>query len=207
MTKTSKLIAGLTLVAGFGVAALPLASYADTNPKSVDVTVTVNSAAGFENPSTNGCGTQVVLSGLMPGSAPGHGFCVIKASSNSTGYTLSINTNTTNHTLGSDQNALWHTDDSNKIGAVTGTNATYTGQLVSTGGESLDVLTSAWGFNIVKGATVEATDSYFAVPSGKTTVEATSSAGANEYSLSFAATATASQTTGAYKATVLLTVE
>jgi hypothetical protein len=215
MTKTSKLIAGLAVVAGFGVAVLPLASYAET--RDVTISVVVDESASIEDPTPGsvgsgitGCtsGGTVTLSGLALGTAAGKGACAIKVSSND-GHKISIigsaSSNPATNLVGASGNA------SGTNIATSGTN--FSSSLAGSGwssGTTLNVAdaTATWGFNVAKDKVeISTINSIFAVPTTSTTIETTSSMGSTTYTFGFAVTAPITQPDGTYAGQVTLTVE
>ncbi|MDR2063459.1 MAG: hypothetical protein LBQ02_01535 [Candidatus Nomurabacteria bacterium] len=211
MTKTSKLIAGLTLVAGFGVAALPLSTYADMKTQDVLITVGVVDTAAIEDPGTVGdnvesCtnpdGGEVELVGLNLGSDAGKGACAISISSNE-GYKLSIkgsaSTNPTSLTSGT-----------NTIGTIADT--TFSGSAASSWGTGAALVpsTDAWGYNVAKSSTVsrDSINSIFTVESTDRQVDSSATqASGVVYTFGFAVTAPVGQAQGSYSGQVTLTVE
>jgi hypothetical protein len=210
MTKTSKLIAGLTLVAGFGVAALPLASYADTtDTKTIDVTASVLDAASISNPTIDACGNGINVTPTTIGASVGTAKCDIYISTNDqSGYKLSIDSLAAGSGFDNTNSLI---SSSNSISALGSTYA-YTAGDVAGGGSGFDLSSatnaSAWGFNVKEG-TAYALDAsgFYAVPAAKTEVHTTSDASAHGYTLSFGATITATQAQGTYKDVITLTVE
>jgi hypothetical protein len=209
MTKTTKIIAGLVLVAGVGVAVLPLTGYAVE--KALTINVAVSDASGFETPTGTGvspCGTSLSITPLTIGTTVGHAKCDVRASSNkATGYTLSVDSISTASSADNTNNLV---DGANSIVPV---GTAYTTGSTSGGSGGFDLASataaSAWGFNIGKNAVDFAEDQtgYFAVPAGKTQVDQTAAAGGNNYTLSFGATVSTGQAQGTYIDTITLTVE
>ncbi|MDR2063461.1 MAG: hypothetical protein LBQ02_01545 [Candidatus Nomurabacteria bacterium] len=208
MTNTSKTIAGLVLIAGFGVAALPLTSYAVE--RAVTINVDVADASGFETPTGTGaspCAASLNITPATIGTTLGHAKCDIRVSSNKpTGYVLSIDSASTASSADNTSNLVSGT---NQIGPVT---TAYAGTVAGgSGGFDLSANTSAsaWGFNVGKDVANFAEDQtgYFAMPAAKTQVEATTAAGGAHYTISFGATVSTGQAQGAYVDVVTLTVE
>jgi len=212
MTKViTKVIAGLGIVAGLGVAALPLSSYAAE--AFIPVQVTVGSAAGITTPGGGtGCGTTIDITPSTIGTTVGTGFCNITASTNDdNGYTLQIDSSSVDVALGTYDatnnlvsDAAPHTD---VIGPVS---TAWAGDLTGgTGGFSLAGATSvsAWGFNVYKGATLTPNTSlFFAVPAAATTLDSTSAISSNNYTFTFGATVATTQAQGTYNDLIKLTV-
>jgi hypothetical protein len=204
MTKTSKLIAGLAVVAGFGVAVLPLASYA-VETKDVNLMVAVSDASGFETPTGSGVAacssTALSLTPNTIGTSLGSNKCDIKVNTNkNSGYVLSVE--------GNNSGALNHDSTSDTIPVAS---AAYTGGFGTGSSANLANATSvsAYGFNVGKNISnyAENQTGYFAVPGGKTQVEATNIAGANTYTFSFGSTVAPSQVQGTYTGKFTITVE
>jgi hypothetical protein len=205
MTKTSKLIAGLAVVAGFGVAVLPLASYAET--RDVTISVAVDESAGIVSPdSGTPCSNTVTLSGLALGSAAGKGVCSIKVVSNK-GYALKLH-----GSANSNATSLTKSNSTETISSVAST--TFSGSAGSSWatGKTLAPTAAEWGFNAMKGSVsdVSGLGSIFTIPdgSGSVTIDTANDATtATTYTFGFAATAPLSQVAGTYVGQVTLTVE
>jgi hypothetical protein len=221
MTKTSKLIAGLTLVAGFGVAALPLASYAD-NPQDVVISASVNTTKTIVAPTDDELNTgqvscvnstatatavAVSIVGLQPGNAIGIGSCVIKTGGN-TSYKLTVGDKDGSNALAG--------SSSNAIPAVSGTDMDLGDFLSGNKGKVLSVNTSEWGINVQeastggKAATAASSSAKFAYPPTSSATAATIKSGITGeklYTFTFAAAAESSQANDTYEDTIVLTVE
>jgi hypothetical protein len=223
MTKTSKLIAGLTLVAGFGVAVLPLASYAD-NPQNVAISATVEESATIVSPTTderNGQGScvndtttptevTVPISNFEPGNSIGIGSCVIKTGGN-VSYKLTV--------IDEDATTALTDSSNNTIPAVSGTDMDLGNFLSGNKGKVLSVNTSEWGIN-VQGVVVTGTGTQaaaaanssakFAYPTASGSAAAVIESGVTGqklYTFTFGVGARSDQADGTYTDTIVLTVE
>lgn len=134
MTKTiTKIIAGLGVVAGLGIAALPLSTYANTSAsKNIPVTVTINDTIGTVEPSCTSTAGQGAA-GAVIGSV-----CEIDGSSNA-GITIKLKATSST--------ALTHSDTSTTIAAI-GATANLTDAAFIGGGA-----TEGWGFKFDAGST------------------------------------------------------
>ena len=193
MSKMSKAIAVLGVVAGLGVAALPLSSYAYDVPTETTVKTTVEGAISIAvDKSTVDLGT-LKLNGVATGTNAGDNELTVTVSGNSaTAYSLKISAPS--------GNALMNSATNTSIPAI----AEAAGVATLTGG------TNSWGYQ------VNGTGNWFGVPAtgSKDVVSVTDSdagwtANADKQvyttKLAFGATAGSSLPAGEYKATVVFT--
>ena len=85
MTKSTKIVAALGVVAGLGIAALPLGTFAATDSKNVEVELTVQSAINISSSSDSKCSAT-----MLPGQTA---TCTAKigyATNNAAGMTLTL---------------------------------------------------------------------------------------------------------------------
>ena len=85
MTKSTKIVAALGVVAGLGIAALPLGTFAAEASKNVEVELTVDSAINIASGSADDCKAS-----MLPGQTA---TCTAKigyATNNATGMTLTL---------------------------------------------------------------------------------------------------------------------
>ncbi len=196
MSKMSKAIAVLGVVAGLGVAALPLSSYAYDVPTETTVKTTVEGAISIAvDKSTVDLGT-LKLNGVATGTNTGDNELTVTVSGNSaTAYSLKISAPS--------GNALMNSETNTSIPAI----ADDAGVTALAGG------TNSWGYQ------VNGTGNWFGVPATGSkdvaTVTAdsgwTAGTGDNDgkqistTKLAFGATAGSSLPAGEYKGTVVLT--
>jgi hypothetical protein len=217
MTKTSKLIAGLAVVAGFGVAVLPLASYA-VDTKSVDVQVIITNGMGIETPS-GGVSCSDGYLDITPGTigaSLGHKKCDILVSSN-VDYQVSISSSTAgSNPSTADNTAALVGPSGATIAAVA---QAYTAEDVNGGattGNNPVNLNSAtnwtsngYGFNVKEGATNRAEDisGFYALPVATTVMKEGNAGSTFDATLTFGATVARTTTSGTYYDIVTITAE
>lgn len=182
MSKITKTIAALGVVAGLGVAALPLASYAATDSLDTPITVTASlvDAISIES-SANSINTMSLTAG---GSVVDSNQLDITVVTNATnGYTVSIED-------GDEKTALVGTGSNNEtIGAANPAQGT-----------------SAWGYKF--GEALEGINSYTAITTELVQVadkDAKTDDDGDVYKLGFGASAAASLTPDTYTGSVTLT--
>lgn len=183
MSKMAKTIAALGVVAGLGVAALPLSSYAATtnNPASVDVLATVQGTVSMTVSEE-----EVNVGQVMPGGETASKSTIVTASStNAKGCKVEMTDSDTNTAmLQIDANG----DPKNGGGVIP------TGDLTGT--------TSGWGYSIDNGT------SYKAVPAVNGTpaeIINTSDTSEKSSTVTFGVKAASDQAEGNYKSTVVFT--
>lgn len=189
MSKMTKTIAALGVVAGLGVAALPLSSYADT--ADFDVNATVLESISITTEVAGEEATSLNLGNVTPGSALKSGAMTVTVHTNSdAGYTLTAKTK-------DDDNSMVNTDSSltekNKIAAATTVGQSNTAWGVRIG--------DATNYRIVPGAS--ATDALTIKTSAPGTALTNNQESTNlTFGVSVAEGAVAA---GDYKATVVFT--
>lgn len=182
MSKITKTIAALGVVAGLGVAALPLASYAADDSLDTAITVTaslgdaisIESSASSINKMTLTAGGPVVASNQLD-------ITVVTNATN--GYTVSI-------------------EDGDENTALVGTGSNR--ETINAGDP--DQNKSAWGYKF--GETIEGIDSYTAITTELKQVaekNAKTNDSGDVYKLGFGASAAASLTPDTYTGSVTLT--
>lgn len=186
MSKMAKTIAALSVVAGLGVAALPLSSYAATtsNPASVDVLATVNGSISMTVSEE-----EVNVGNAVPGGAIASASTVVSVgTNNSAGYKLEM--------TDSDTNTNMVLIDAN------GDPMNTTGGTISTG--DLTAATSGWGYSIDNGDTYKAVPALGATPATIASSN-TATTGEEATTVTFGVKAATGQAEGSYKGTVVFT--
>lgn len=185
MSKMAKTIAALGVVAGLGVAALPLSSYAATtnNPASVDVLATVNGSISM---TVND--EEVNVGQVMPGGEIASKSTTIGVSTNNAkGYKVEMTDNDTNTNMVQiDANG----------DPLNGGAAIPTGDLTAT--------TSGWGYSIDNGTSYKAVPALGGTPAEIAT-KASATTGEEQTTVTFGVKAASDQAEGNYKDTVIFT--
>ena len=176
MSKMTKTIAALGVVAGLGVAALPLSSYAaDESSKNVIVTANVSDTISLTTSEA-----KVDLGDIVIDGQPGKGSVDAIVSGNSGAYHLTIQA--------SGDGSMVHMD--NGVAAAGGAKIE---------GGTLTGTTSSWGYSLDNA-------NFQAVPgSDKTADTITPKAGKDTTTIYFGAVAKGNQAAGVYQNTVTLT--
>ncbi|MCL2038320.1 hypothetical protein FWG86_00185 [Candidatus Saccharibacteria bacterium] len=203
MTTKTKAIMGLGLVAGLGVAVLPLASYADTDSESADVRVTVEESITITGINNQALALDFDGSMISAGTVDTGYHIVTVSTSSATGYnlTMAAPVGTLNLQTASGPNAYGGAVGFTGIGAgtVVGADDTsaYNEATLTTGFTFASTAPSAglWGYRL-SGWTA---DNYVSVPSAAVTIAASDSAAASQATtITFAAQAGTTTPAGSY---------
>lgn len=194
MSKIAKSIAVLGVVAGLGVAALPLSSYAAT-PANVDrevtVQLTIEEELNFKIDSAE-AGKTVTLTNTSPTGLYTQATPLVLTVDTTVakGYTLNMvgatdETSTTNNVL---KNTTGSSSATIPSATFSGTNAT-----------------SAWGYKIAEGATTVSGTDFTTVPTTATKVASSDEATKEDSAVIFGAYVVAGQEAGTYEGKVKFT--
>ena len=177
MSKITKTIAALGVVAGLGVAALPLASYADEDSKTINIAATISDSIAVAV--TNGEVGLAVTNSAAPADNSGTPVGINVKSNGANGYTLSLSGNTT---LASGGNTIEY-----------GSPAAGTSAWAYKFGTAAEISSASWA------------PSFTGTANLKSTGEAGDVATGDDYQMIIGVSANSSQPAGTYKNTLTVT--
>lgn len=203
MTKNiTKIIAGLGIVAGLGIAALPLSTYAATNSSNIPIEVTINATVGTVLPD---CKDSGVAGNGEAGAAIAAAKCTVEGESN-VGITMTLaNAN--------GYSELRHNDYPTNTSTIPGIPATglntaaFNALANTTGGYGFSFALGAGSVNFGINGTLEYVNGLVTTPTTLATSTASGAAAKVEGAeITFRAITPPSQATGVYRGAATLTV-